>query len=160
MLKTYSSSSSLVITSHWFATSRLRAPVSVKLVYCSQSCPRRQGSHTHTHQRKYYFPLKKQTKHVIDKYTWKYLAWKLSGPDHWRNDSCEFLKNDDFEGNYMRRTLKSVACYAISGTCHRFRLSIWSHWRCHISKKTSGLMFREKSENSVVNVAEIGTRKY
>ena len=29
----YSSSSSLVITSRWFATSRLRAPVSVRLVY-------------------------------------------------------------------------------------------------------------------------------
>ena len=34
MFKTYSSSSSLVITSRWFATSRLRAPVSVRLVYC------------------------------------------------------------------------------------------------------------------------------
>ena len=33
MFKTYSSSSSLVITSRWFATSRLRAPVSVRLVY-------------------------------------------------------------------------------------------------------------------------------
>ena len=33
MFKTYSSSSSLVITSRWFATSHLRAPVSVKLVY-------------------------------------------------------------------------------------------------------------------------------
>ena len=31
--KTCSSSSSLVITSRWFATSRLRAPVSVRLVY-------------------------------------------------------------------------------------------------------------------------------
>ena len=35
MFKTYSSSSSLVITSRWFATSRLRAPVSVRLVYYS-----------------------------------------------------------------------------------------------------------------------------
>ena len=35
MFKTYSSSSSLVITSCWFATSRLRAPVSVRLVYCA-----------------------------------------------------------------------------------------------------------------------------
>ena len=35
MFKTYSSSSSLVITSRWFATSRLRAPVSVRLVYWS-----------------------------------------------------------------------------------------------------------------------------
>ena len=34
MFKTYSSSSSLVITSRWFATSRLVAPVSVRLVYC------------------------------------------------------------------------------------------------------------------------------
>ena len=34
MFKTYSSSSSLVITSRWFATSRLRTPVSVRLVYC------------------------------------------------------------------------------------------------------------------------------
>ena len=33
MFKTYSSSSSLVITSCWFATSRLVAPVSVRLVY-------------------------------------------------------------------------------------------------------------------------------
>ena len=33
MVKTYSSSSSLVITSRWFATSRLRAPVSVRPVY-------------------------------------------------------------------------------------------------------------------------------
>ena len=33
MFKTYSSSSSLVITSRWFATSRLVAPVSVRLVY-------------------------------------------------------------------------------------------------------------------------------
>ena len=33
MFKTYSSSSSLVITSRCFATSRLRAPVSVRLVY-------------------------------------------------------------------------------------------------------------------------------
>ena len=33
MFKTYSSSSSLVITSCWFATSRLVAPVSVTLVY-------------------------------------------------------------------------------------------------------------------------------
>ena len=33
MFKTYSSSSSLVIISRWFATSRLRAPVSVRLVY-------------------------------------------------------------------------------------------------------------------------------
>ena len=35
MFKTYSSSSSLVITSRCFATSRLRAPVSVRLVYFS-----------------------------------------------------------------------------------------------------------------------------
>ena len=34
MFKTYSSSSSLVITSRWFAISRLVAPVSVRLVYC------------------------------------------------------------------------------------------------------------------------------
>ena len=34
MFKTYSSSSSLVITSRWFTTSRLRVPVSVRLVYC------------------------------------------------------------------------------------------------------------------------------
>ena len=33
MFKTYSSSSSLVITSRWFATSRLAAPASVRLVY-------------------------------------------------------------------------------------------------------------------------------
>ena len=33
MFKTYSSLSSLVITSRWFATSRLVAPVSVRLVY-------------------------------------------------------------------------------------------------------------------------------
>ena len=33
MFKTYSSSSSLVITSCWFATSRVVAPVSVRLVY-------------------------------------------------------------------------------------------------------------------------------
>ena len=37
MFKTYSSSSSLVITSRWFATSRLVAPVSVRLVY-SRRC--------------------------------------------------------------------------------------------------------------------------
>ena len=36
MFKTYSSSSSLVITSRWFATSRLVAPVSVRLVYSIQ----------------------------------------------------------------------------------------------------------------------------
>ena len=36
MFKTYSSSSSLVITSRWFATSRLVAPVSVRLVYSVQ----------------------------------------------------------------------------------------------------------------------------
>ena len=35
MFKTYSSSNSLVITSRWFATSRLRVPVSVRLVYGS-----------------------------------------------------------------------------------------------------------------------------
>ena len=34
MFKTYSSSSSLIITSRWFATSRLVAPVSVRLVHC------------------------------------------------------------------------------------------------------------------------------
>ena len=34
MFKTYRNSSSLVITSRWFATSRLVAPVSVRLVYC------------------------------------------------------------------------------------------------------------------------------
>ena len=33
MFKTYSSSSSLVITSRWFATSRLASPASVTLVY-------------------------------------------------------------------------------------------------------------------------------
>ena len=33
MFKTYSSSSSLVITSYWFATSRLRVPASVRRVY-------------------------------------------------------------------------------------------------------------------------------
>ena len=33
VLKTYSSSSSLVITSRWFATSRLVVPASVRLVY-------------------------------------------------------------------------------------------------------------------------------
>ena len=33
MFKTYSSLSSLVITSRWFATSRLVAPISVRLVY-------------------------------------------------------------------------------------------------------------------------------
>ena len=33
MFKTYSSSSSLVITSRWFATSRLASPASVRLVY-------------------------------------------------------------------------------------------------------------------------------
>ena len=37
MFKTYSSSSSLVITSRWFATSRLVAPVSVRLVYLNNS---------------------------------------------------------------------------------------------------------------------------
>ena len=37
MFKTYSSSSSLVITSCWFATSRLRAPVSVRPVYYSHA---------------------------------------------------------------------------------------------------------------------------
>ena len=37
MFKTYSSSSSLVITSRWFATSRLVAPVSVRLVYCNNT---------------------------------------------------------------------------------------------------------------------------
>ena len=34
MFKAYSSSSSLVITSRWFATSHLVAPESVRLVYC------------------------------------------------------------------------------------------------------------------------------
>ena len=34
MFKTYSSLSSLVITSRWFATSRLAVPASVRLVYC------------------------------------------------------------------------------------------------------------------------------
>ena len=34
LFKTYSSLSRLVITSRWFATSRLVAPVSVRLVYC------------------------------------------------------------------------------------------------------------------------------
>ena len=34
MFTTYSSSSSLVITSRWFAISHLVAPVSVRLVYC------------------------------------------------------------------------------------------------------------------------------
>ena len=34
MFKTYSSSSSLVITSRWFATSRLASPASVRLLYC------------------------------------------------------------------------------------------------------------------------------
>ena len=34
MFKTFSSSSSLVITSRWFSTSRLVASVSVRLVYC------------------------------------------------------------------------------------------------------------------------------
>ena len=38
MFKTYSSYSSLVITSRWLATSRLRAPVSVRLVYSKQEC--------------------------------------------------------------------------------------------------------------------------
>ena len=36
MFKTYSSSSSLVISSRWFPTSCLRAPVSVRLVYLGQ----------------------------------------------------------------------------------------------------------------------------
>ena len=40
MFKTYSSSSSLVITSRWFATSRLRAPASVRPVYYL-GCPLR-----------------------------------------------------------------------------------------------------------------------
>ena len=35
MLKTYSSSSSLVITSRWFAKNRLVVPASVRLVYSS-----------------------------------------------------------------------------------------------------------------------------
>ena len=39
LFKTYSSSSSLVITSRWFATSRLVAPVSVRLVYCIYFLP-------------------------------------------------------------------------------------------------------------------------
>ena len=39
MFKTYSSSSSLVIISRWFATSRLVAPVSVRLVYRLGECP-------------------------------------------------------------------------------------------------------------------------
>ena len=34
MFKSYSSSSRLVITTRWFATSRLVAPVSVRLVFC------------------------------------------------------------------------------------------------------------------------------
>ena len=38
MFKTFSSSSSLVITSRWFATSRLVAPVSVTLVYYTRNC--------------------------------------------------------------------------------------------------------------------------
>ena len=42
MFKTYSSSSSLVITSRWFATSRLRAPVSVRLVYYDVTVMERQ----------------------------------------------------------------------------------------------------------------------
>ena len=37
MFKTYSSSSSLVIISCWFATSRLVAPVSVRLVYYNRN---------------------------------------------------------------------------------------------------------------------------
>ena len=36
MFKTYSSSSSLFITSRWFATSCLASPASVRLVYCSK----------------------------------------------------------------------------------------------------------------------------
>ena len=36
MFKTYSSSSSLVITSRWFATSHQVAPVYVRLVYCGK----------------------------------------------------------------------------------------------------------------------------
>ena len=36
MFKTYSSSSSLAITSRWFVTSCLRVPVSVRLVYLGQ----------------------------------------------------------------------------------------------------------------------------
>ena len=39
MFKAYSSSSSLVITSRWFATSRVVAPVSVRLVYWSHELP-------------------------------------------------------------------------------------------------------------------------
>ena len=43
MFKVYSSSSSLVITSRWFATGRLVAPVSVKLVYWPQFGPANRG---------------------------------------------------------------------------------------------------------------------
>ena len=39
MFKTYSNSSSLVITSRWFATSRLGAPVSMRLVYLLNNIP-------------------------------------------------------------------------------------------------------------------------
>ena len=46
MFKTYSSSSSLVITSRWFATSRLVAPVSVRLVYSSKATLNDMGKDT------------------------------------------------------------------------------------------------------------------
>ena len=45
MFKTYSSSSSLVITSRWFATSRLAVPASVKVVYCWLTTKKTSKSH-------------------------------------------------------------------------------------------------------------------
>ena len=71
MLKTYSSSSSLVITSRWFATSRLAVPAFVRLVYCSMvSIIIRNILHLST-------------------------LWSIS-PSWWNHDSTDFLAIQGF----------------------------------------------------------------
>ena len=55
MFKTYSSSSSLVITSRWFATSPLRAPVSVRLVFWLNMLPKERYGNDHSSSSSFYW---------------------------------------------------------------------------------------------------------
>ena len=72
MFKTYSSSSSLVITSCWFATSRLRVPASVRRVYCCTEYQRAVGFNKTSvvnHENFVVFQKKKQFEIVVCKMT-------------------------------------------------------------------------------------------
>ena len=82
MFKTYSSSSTLVITSRWFATSRLATLASVRLVYwCGKQLHHSYGSNTQEDPNWHLLHAKAQIKWLpfhTQHFQIHFLVWKLS----------------------------------------------------------------------------------